>query len=129
MEAAVHWRRFGCTKTTAARCHRTYHNESLTEELPKLFTAQSGATQTFSDMQQGSSSNNIHDSNDMLESYFSSEGMAVLDEYWLMCPCSPSLRHRADLVVLGDMSTDHSLSFKEEIVTARSCCSACNTTG
>ena len=42
---------------------------------------------------------------------------AMMDDYFLMCPCSPSIRHRADLVVLGDQSTDHSLSLKEEITT------------
>ena len=46
---------------------------------------------------------------DLLE-YFTTA--IVLNEYFL-CPCSPM--HDADLVMLGDESTDHSLSLREEI--------------
>ncbi len=61
------------------------------------------------------------DDSDLSSSTMARLGGAVLDDYLYMCPCSPSLRRQVDLVILGDRSTDHSLSFKEEIDTKRWC--------
>eukprot|EP00531_Pseudo-nitzschia_arenysensis_P005511 CAMPEP_0116141992 /NCGR_PEP_ID=MMETSP0329-20121206/14670_1 /TAXON_ID=697910 /ORGANISM="Pseudo-nitzschia arenysensis, Strain B593" /LENGTH=83 /DNA_ID=CAMNT_0003637197 /DNA_START=260 /DNA_END=511 /DNA_ORIENTATION=- len=80
-------------------------------------------------MQNGSSTDNNNDTKDDdikdddsdLSSTMARLGGTMLDDYLFMCPCSPSLRHRVDLVVLGDRSTDHSLSFKEEIDRKRWC--------